>query len=82
MGNIQNMNVFVLTLNDINEIIKEEEMLVEEAMEFYFNKKDDSGNSYFIATKTGKEKFKKKEKILSTFDSSSVQDPSFQEPSQ
>ena len=78
------MKGFVLTLNDLNEIIKEEEMEMGEAMEYYFNKKDDDGNSYFIATEAGKSKFKKKKKVLATFESDHVDpdSPSVQEPSQ
>lgn len=81
------MNGFVLTLNDLNEIIKEEEMDMDEAMQYYFNKRDDSGNRYFIVTENGKNKFKKKKKILSTFeddysDHVDPQPPSSQEPLQ
>jgi len=72
------MEVFVLTLNDLNEIIKEESMEMEEAMKYYHNKKDDDGNTYFIATETQRKKFKRKKKILATFDVDS-QSPSVQE---
>jgi len=80
------MNGFVLTLNDLNEIIKEEEMEMEEALKYYYNKRDDNGNAYFIVTKAGKKKFKKKKKTLATFesvpDSVDPDSPSVQELSQ
>jgi len=60
------MDGVVFTLDENNEIIKEEEIDMEDSA-FYWNKRDDAGNRYFVTTSKGRHSFKKKIKVLTNF---------------
>lgn len=63
------MNGTVLTLNDKNEIISEEKIDMGDAV-YYWNKRDGSGNRYFVVSEHGINPYKKKAKTLTKFNDS------------
>jgi len=74
------MNGTVFTLNDKNEIIKEEEIDMQDSIH-YWNRRDDSGNRYFVVTEKGRHSFKKKVKVLTDFQPDSKSLPESQDSS-
>jgi len=60
------MVIIVLTLDENDEIINEEEINARDSI-YYFNKRDGMGNRYHITTTDGSQQFKKKSKSMVDF---------------